>query len=364
MDGRRDLAKVAHGGLDGAGQRLSFVDVERAAVVQHHAEIVVAAEGVVPRRPVDQHRRFIGDELQARADHRLIGAEHPLGVDDALRVAGRARSEQDLGNGVGSDLGMGCVDRGGGRCRQKLREQRRGPLARIGGDDDLDAGRHRGLDGARERLAVGGKHQARRQRRHDRLQLAEVARHQRVGHRDRRIGNARHLRSEPQQRMLDVVAGQDRDRPFGRERALQQRLRDGAHLREHLRVAARPPRSVRRALRQEHAVRRGGGPMLQPLGQLVGIGAERMRRAQIDGAVGPAIEQHLRRRELHGPQRRHHGLGVAHRFSHAAPSCRAFRESPSTASSPRRCSRRPTPSAIRQTTRCSRCYRRCVAMRA
>ena len=39
-----------------------------------------------------------------------------------------------------------------------------GRSPRIGGDDDLDVARHRGLDGARERLAVGGEHQARRQR--------------------------------------------------------------------------------------------------------------------------------------------------------------------------------------------------------
>ena len=46
----RRLRTVA---VDGAGQRLALVDIERAAVVEHEAEIVVAAEGVVPRQPVD-----------------------------------------------------------------------------------------------------------------------------------------------------------------------------------------------------------------------------------------------------------------------------------------------------------------------
>ena len=35
-------------------RRLALVDVERAAVVEHEAEVVVAAEGVVPRQPVDE----------------------------------------------------------------------------------------------------------------------------------------------------------------------------------------------------------------------------------------------------------------------------------------------------------------------
>ena len=61
IDRRRDVAQIAHGRLDGARQRLAFVDIERAAIVEHHAEIVVAAEGVVPRRPVDQHRRLVGE---------------------------------------------------------------------------------------------------------------------------------------------------------------------------------------------------------------------------------------------------------------------------------------------------------------
>ena len=117
-----------------------------------------------------------------------------------------------------------------------------GRSPRIGGDDDLDVARHRGLDGAGERLAVGGEHEARRQDFDDRFQLAEVARHQRVGHRDRRVGNAGHHRGEAEQRVLEVVAGQDRDRPLGRQRPLQQRLRDGAHLRQRLRVGERAPR--------------------------------------------------------------------------------------------------------------------------
>ena len=79
----------------------------------------------------------------------------------------------------------------------------------------LDADRHRRVDRARERLAVRDENEPRRQDFNDRLELAEVARHQRVGHRDRRIGHARHHGGEAHERMLDVVAGEDRDRTLG-----------------------------------------------------------------------------------------------------------------------------------------------------
>ena len=54
-----------------------------------------------------------------------------------------------------------------------------------------------------------------------------------------------------EQRMLDVIAGQDRDRPLGRQIALQQRRGDGAHRRERLRIGQRAPSAGRVALREE-----------------------------------------------------------------------------------------------------------------
>ena len=47
--------------------------------------IVVAAEGVIPGQPVAQHRRLVGEQRQDGAQHLLVGAEHPLGIDHALR---------------------------------------------------------------------------------------------------------------------------------------------------------------------------------------------------------------------------------------------------------------------------------------
>ena len=48
----RDLAQVAQGLADQRWRGLAVVDVHRAAVVDHHAEVVVATEGVVPGQPV------------------------------------------------------------------------------------------------------------------------------------------------------------------------------------------------------------------------------------------------------------------------------------------------------------------------
>ena len=115
VPGRSDVAQVAHRGFDRAGHRLALVDVIRAAVVEHQAQVVVAGGGVVPRRPVHQHRRLVAEEGQHRQDHFLVRAPHALGVDHRLRRAGGAGGEEELDDGVGADAGMRLVDRAGGR---------------------------------------------------------------------------------------------------------------------------------------------------------------------------------------------------------------------------------------------------------
>ena len=110
IDSRRDLAQVSYRGLDRAGQRLAFVDIERAAIVEHETEIVIAAEGMIPRQPIDQDRRLLADERHRGADHRLIGGEHAVRVLDTLRPPGRARSEENLGHVVRLDARMRGFD--------------------------------------------------------------------------------------------------------------------------------------------------------------------------------------------------------------------------------------------------------------
>ena len=72
---------------------------------------MVAAEGVVPRQPVHQHRRLLGQHRHALAHHLLVGAPHAVRVDDGLGQLGRARGEQELGDRVGADRVHGRVDR-------------------------------------------------------------------------------------------------------------------------------------------------------------------------------------------------------------------------------------------------------------
>jgi hypothetical protein len=76
--------------------------------------------------------------------------------------------------------------------------------------------------------AIGGEHQARRHRLEHVAQLGEVGADQRVGGRGRHIGHTGHQAAQRQQRVLQVVFGQDDHRPFGTQSPVDQPLRDGA----------------------------------------------------------------------------------------------------------------------------------------
>ena len=197
VDRRRDLAQVAQRLADQRRRRLAFVDVERAAVVEDEADVVVAAEGVVPGQPVDQHRRLLGERREALADHLLVRAQHALRVDHALGQLGRSGGEQELGDRVGADARVRGVDRGGRRGREQRRRTRSCralssvPSARTTGVSR----RH----DRRDRLAVrrpAREHQARRQHAEDVAQLAVVLRDERIRRRDRRERHAGEHRAE------------------------------------------------------------------------------------------------------------------------------------------------------------------------
>ena len=66
---------------------------------------------------------------------------------------------------------------------------------------------------------------------------------------------------EPKKRMLDIVAGQNRDRALRRKVAIEQRRSDRAHGSKHRRISQRAPGAGAVALRQEDALRRNVGPM-------------------------------------------------------------------------------------------------------
>ena len=63
-----------------------------AGVVEHQVEVVVAAEGVVPGQPVDDHRRLVADEAQA---HTARLHAHDFESRAYVRVAQRGSDCRD-----------------------------------------------------------------------------------------------------------------------------------------------------------------------------------------------------------------------------------------------------------------------------
>ena len=165
------------------------------------------------------------------------------------------------------------------RCSPRREEVGESRLAarfeRAAGRNHRDTGRDSRGDRPLEPRAVGREYEAGRQSCDDVPELGEVRGDQRVGRRDRRIGNADILRGKPDQRMLDVVAGKDRDRPLRREIEVEERGADATDAVERLGIGEGAPFAVRVALRQLGAVRRRHRKVNEPVGQLVGVGAER-----------------------------------------------------------------------------------------
>ena len=158
----------------------------------------------------------------ARVDalqHRLVRRHHSLRVDHALGRSRRAGGEQELGDRVGVDLRMRGVDlcAPAGVGDERL-ERGRGPvLRRIDARDHLDVLGHARGQREREPASVADIDEARSQNVEDGFELAVVLGDQRIGLRDRRVRHAGDHGAKPDQRMLDAVAGEDRDGPLARQ---------------------------------------------------------------------------------------------------------------------------------------------------
>ena len=195
-----------------------MIDVQRAAVVERDAEVVIAAEGVVPRQPVTEHWRLVAEERLRLEDHLLVRAEHLLRVDDPFRRAGRSRREQDFCHRLGSNAPARFIDGGGRRRRAQFSkgcEQCR-YVARREHRHHFRVRAHDRAEGRRKRLRIGDEHQLGIERRADRPQRQVLARGQRIRGRERRIRLADQHRGESQQRVIDAITGEDHDRPVWR----------------------------------------------------------------------------------------------------------------------------------------------------
>jgi len=90
IHGRRHFTQVAYALPDQRRQRLAPVDVERAGMAQHQVEVMIAAERVVPRQPIDQDQGLLGEKRPDLRDLLLISRQHSVGIDHALGQAGRS----------------------------------------------------------------------------------------------------------------------------------------------------------------------------------------------------------------------------------------------------------------------------------
>ena len=124
--------------LDGARHRLALVDIERAAIVEHQIEIVIAAEGVVPRQPVDQHRRLVGEETRSPA--RIIAwLAHSMRWVLMTPLGWPVEPEVNRILAMVSGPTLACAaSTAGVGLRAEVRERRRRPVARrVCGDRPL-----------------------------------------------------------------------------------------------------------------------------------------------------------------------------------------------------------------------------------
>ena len=232
IDRRRDVAEVAYGSLDGARHRLSFVDIERAAVKRarvQNCDCCRRCGSMAANRAEPAARR--ADELEPAA---VSSPGSRTACAAVLMTPFGWPVEPDVNRifAIVSGPTLACAASTaavGSRADSSANARHRPVACGVGSDDHLDVRGHGRGDGARERRPVRGEDQAGCQDFHDALELLEILRHQRIGHGDRRIGNADMHRGKAEKRMLDIVAGQDRDRPIRRKITLQQSGGDRAH---------------------------------------------------------------------------------------------------------------------------------------
>ena len=276
--------QVLQRALERLADRFPVVEIEAAAVRQHHVEIGVAGEHVVPGRPAQDLVRLAAEQGQAGEVLRLVHGQHPLGLGHALGVRGGARGEEDLRERIGPDPGEGGLDIRRGIALHDVRErgyaaagrpardllhaledverQRRTVGLRIGGVD------HRGthLAGAIAQPGPG--------LRQERVLLGQ--RHQR---------RADRLGGEREDRVIDRGAGQDDDGAAITDPPRKETRGGGADQPGRLRVGDFPP-AVPAPLRDEDAVGRLPGPAVQPVEGRPGDRTEFEVRAQDYRPVG------------------------------------------------------------------------------
>ncbi|RMV36877.1 hypothetical protein ALP13_02184 [Pseudomonas syringae pv. maculicola] len=158
---RRDFLEVAQGFGKALNSRFAIVEIERAAVVEHDTEVMTAAEGMIPRQPVHQHRRLFAEHREGLQQHLLIGTQHTLSGNHCFGQFGRARGEKKLGNAVrpaGHERSVGFA---AARLFKQAGKARMTPAIQLSAyRNDRCVSRYDSIDGALERRGIADKHQA------------------------------------------------------------------------------------------------------------------------------------------------------------------------------------------------------------
>ena len=220
---------------------------------------------------------------------------HAVGIQDALRQAGRARGEQDLGDGV---AGQCCGSLGEPVSRRLDGERAEGDRLRCTVDaDPRRCGQFWNGAPCRELRAALHEHEARLQHLGDVLQARQPARHHRVVRRHRRHNHADRYCGERHDSMLDRVAGQNRQPVAGRGAQVDQALADRLYLQPGFAVADLVPPACLVALREKDAVRSRAGPVRKKIGDPPFARTPCDRRAQNQRSIGPSVDRQLPRRK-------------------------------------------------------------------
>lgn len=273
---------------------------------------MAAAEGVVPGQPVDQNRRFPRELGKGFEQHLLVAAQHAVRGRHGLGQFGRARREEKFGDGVGAHRCVNRVDGGGRRVQQVIERRhamRRTHLAWSVDRYDFDVRRHHRCDGPGEHIVVADENESRREQIDRMTQFAEVARSQRIGRRNRRIRNAGPHCAQRQLQMLEIVAGENRDRPLDGKIAGQQSLPDSASALQRLRVAHADPFAVDTAACRQPALGMRLRTAREPVGHAPRMFAERLGRAQIPRVAAP-LRMHRRSTDRRGAIARRRAGGI------------------------------------------------------
>ena len=241
------------------------------------------------------------------AQHHLVGAQHALGVDHALRLPGRAGGEQDLGDRVGrrraacaastAAVGRSPADRRKRVARRRRRACASPRASTSAGTAAAMARANAAPFAAKTRPGVSNVD--------DVAELAEVAatsanRRARSAHRECRHACAARPSSAWSRSLPERIAtGRSGDKSRSSSAAAMARTAS-----ECRRIAQSPPAAGGVALRQENPLGRGLRPMGETLGKCVRVRRSGSGERIEDRAVTAALDCYAGRAEPDRPQRR------------------------------------------------------------